>query len=200
MVSFPGESALRAERTAFLDTLRGLTDTEFDSGRTLCDAWTPRDVLAHVVGIDDSVGTYVRAAGRVGTANARIVAAARGLSRAELLERARRWAAAPAAHVRPVASLLLGDLGVHHSDVLRGLGHKHLEVPPATAAAVLREGFVLGAARAMRFRVVPDGRRAIGLPGRPVVRGTSEALGMWLSGRDSVADELQFGRDAGSRA
>ncbi|MDQ1645524.1 MAG: hypothetical protein QOJ50_1708, partial [Cryptosporangiaceae bacterium] len=30
MVSFPGESALRAERAAFLDTLSGLTDAEFD--------------------------------------------------------------------------------------------------------------------------------------------------------------------------
>jgi uncharacterized protein (TIGR03083 family) len=200
MVSFPGESALRAERVAFVDTLRGLSEAEFESGPTLCDEWAPRDVLAHVVGIDDSVGTYVKAAGRVGTANARIVAAARSLSRAQLLDRAQQWAEKPAAHVRPVASLLLGDLGVHHSDVLRGLGHKHLEVPPATAAAVLREGFVLGAARAVRYRVVPDGRRAIGLPGRPVVRGTSEALGMWLAGRDSVADELQFGRHAGSRA
>jgi uncharacterized protein (TIGR03083 family) len=200
MVSFPGESALRAERAAFVETLSGLTDAEFDAAPTLCDAWTPRDVLAHVVGIDDSVGTYVRSAGRVGTANARIVAAARRSSRAELLDRARRWAVTPAAHVRPVATFLLGDLGVHHSDVLRGLGHKHLEVPPATASAVLREGFVLGAARALRYRVVPDGRRPIGLPGRPIVRGTSEALGMWLSGRDSVADELQFGRHSESRA
>src|SRR3978361_2201718 len=121
MVSFPGESALRAERTAFVDTLSGLTDAEFDSAPTLCDAWTPRDVLAHVVGIDDSVGTYVRAAGRVGPDNARRGGAtagggrpARGWSRAELLDRARRWAATPAAHVRPVATFLLGDLGVHH--------------------------------------------------------------------------------------
>jgi hypothetical protein len=38
--------------------------------------------------------------------------------------------------------------------------------------------------------VLTDGDRAVGR-GREV-RGTREALGMWLSGRDSVADELEF--------
>jgi hypothetical protein len=136
----------------------------------------------------------VKAAGRVGVANARIVEAARSRSRAELLDRAKTWAAKPALHVRLAAYALLGDLGVHHSDVLRGLGRRHLEMPSAVGAAILREGFVLGAARAARYRVQPDGQRPLGLPGRPIVRGTAEALGMWLAGRDSVADELQFGR------
>jgi hypothetical protein len=149
-------------------------------------------VLAHLIGIDDEPGTYLRAAGRFNLANERIVAAARSRSRDDLLERAERWAAEPAPHARLAALALLGDLGIHHGDVLRGQGQRHLEVPPPVGAAILREGFLLGAARAARYRVVPDGRRAIGLPGQPVVRGTSEALGMWLSGRDSVADELQF--------
>jgi uncharacterized protein (TIGR03083 family) len=194
MVSLPGERALLAERAAFLTTVSELSDAEFDSAPTLCAGWAPRDVLAHLVGIDDSPGTYLKAAGRVGVANARIVEAARSRSRAELLDRAKTWAAKPAPHVRLAAYALLGDLGVHHSDVLRGLGRRHLEMPSAVGAAILREGFVLGAARAARYRVQPDGQRPLGLPGRPIVRGTAEALGMWLAGRDSVADELQFGR------
>lgn len=192
MVSLPGERALVAERAAFLGTVSELSPDQFDSAPTLCEGWAPRDVLAHLLGIDDAPGTYLRAAGRVNVANARIVEAGRRRSRTELLERAERWAVAPAAHVRGAAFFLLGDLGVHHSDVLRGLGRRHLEAPPEVAAAILREGFVLGGTRAVRYRVQPDGGRTIGLPGRPVVRGTTEALGMWLAGRDSVADELQF--------
>jgi uncharacterized protein (TIGR03083 family) len=192
MPLLPGERDLRSERTAFLTTIRELPVEEFESGTTLCAGWAPRDVLAHLIGIDDAVGTYVKAAGRVNAANARIVAAARSRSRAELLERAETWASRPAPHVRVAALPLLGDLGVHHADVLRGQGRRHLEMPRPVGAAILREGFLLGAARATRYRVQPDGGRPIGLPGRPVVRGTSEALGMWLSGRNSVADELQF--------
>jgi uncharacterized protein (TIGR03083 family) len=192
MPLLPGERDLRSERAAFVTTLRELPVEEFESGRTLCEGWAPRDVLAHLIGIDDAVPTYLKAGGRVNAANARIVAAARSKTRDELLDRAETWAAKPAPHVRAAALALLGDLGVHHSDVLRGQGRRHLEMPRPVAAAILREGFLLGAARAVRYRVKPDGGRAIGLPGRPVVRGTSEALGMWLAGRDSVADELQF--------
>lgn len=192
MPLLPGERDLRSERAAFLTTVRELPAEEFESGTTLCAGWAPRDVLAHLMGIDTSVGTYLRAGGRVNAANARIVAAARTRSRAQLLEQAEAWAARPAPHVRAAALALLGDLGVHHADVLRGQGHRHLEMPRPVGAAILREGFLLGAARAVRHRVQPDGGRPIGLPGRPLVRGTPEALGMWLSGRDSVADELQF--------
>ena len=192
MPLLPGERDLRSERAAFLTTVRELPPEQFESGPTLCAGWAPRDVLAHLVGIDDSVPTYLKVGGRVNTANARIIAAARSQSREELLDRAERWVAKPAPHVRVAALALLGDLGVHHSDVLRGQGHRHLEMPEPVGAAILREGFLLGAARAVRYRVQPDGRRTIGLPGRPLVKGTPEALGMWLSGRDSVASELQF--------
>lgn len=196
MPLLPGERDLRSERAAFLATVRELPPVEFESGTTLCAGWAPRDVLAHLIGIDDSVGTYLSSAGRVNAANARIVERARSRSREEMLERGERWAAHPAPHVRVAALALLGDLGVHHADVLRGQGRRHLEMPRPVGAAILREGFLLGAARAVRHRVQPDGGRPIGLPGRPLVRGTAEALGMWLSGRDSVADELQFGRSA----
>jgi uncharacterized protein (TIGR03083 family) len=196
MPYLPGEKALRTERAAFLATVSDLSEQEFDAAPTLCEGWAPRDVLAHLIGIDAEPGAYLRAAGRVGTANARIVQRAREHSREEMLRRAERWAAKPAPHARAAALFLLGDLGVHHADVLRGIGRRHLEMPRPVAAAMLREGFVLGINRALRYRVVPDGGRAVGLPGRPVVRGTAEALGMWLAGRNSVADELQFADSA----
>lgn len=190
MLLLPGEADLRSERTAFLGTVEGLSGEEFETGPTLCAGWAPRDVLAHLLGIEDEPGEYARALGRLSVAHDRIVRKARGRSRAELIARAHRWAGRPALSNRVAAYGLLGDVAVHHQDVLRGLGRRR-ELPDAVAAAVLREGAVLGVRRLRTHKVVPtDGGRAFGF-GREV-RGPREALGMWLAGRDSVADELVF--------
>jgi hypothetical protein len=114
----------------------------------------------------------------------------RRLSAAELLDRARSWAAKPALLSLTASYPLLGDLAIHHQDVLRGLG-RHRDVPPPVARAILREGSVLGVKRLKDHRAVPTDT------GRPrgrgqEVRGPAEALGMWLSGRDAVAPELVF--------
>src|SRR3954468_10833225 len=103
MPLLPGERHLRAERVAFLTTIRELPPEQFESAPTLCAGWAPRDVLAHLVGIDDSPGVYLRAGGRVGAANGRIVSAARRQSRDELLARAQKWVRSPAPHVRAAA-------------------------------------------------------------------------------------------------
>ena len=88
------------------------------------------------------------------------------------------------------AYLFLGDLGMHHQDVLRGLGRTR-DIPDPIRAAILREGMVLGAKTLMAHKVVPtDGGRSVGRG--PVVRGTSEALGLWLAGRKGIDAELEF--------
>lgn len=171
--------------------MESLTPEEFEHGRTLCTEWAPRDILAHLIGIDEMVGEYVKAAGRLNTANARIVERMKGLSREEMLERARRWAESPALLARTASWGLLGDLAVHHQDVLRGLGRTR-EVPEACAKAIMREGLLFGAKKLRKYRLVPtDHGRAMGRG--QVVRGTAEQLGMWLAGRKSVATELVFG-------
>jgi uncharacterized protein (TIGR03083 family) len=188
---FPGERDYRAERQALLATMESLTPEEFEHGTTLCGGWAPRDVLGHLLGIDEAPAEYVKAFGNVGKGNAAIVDRMRALDRAQLLDRARAWAAKPA-RLSLVASYgLLGDLGVHHQDVLRGLGRTR-DVPPAIGRAILREGMVLGLPKLRSFHVEPtDTGRAAGL-GRPV-RGTAEQLGLWLAGRSSVEPELVFG-------
>lgn len=188
---FPGEKDFRAERRAVLATMESLTPEEFESGPTLCEGWAPRDVLGHLIGIDEAPAEYVKAAGNVHKANARIVERMRTLSREQLLDRARDWAERPAT-LSLVASLgLLGDLGVHHQDVLRALGRRR-EVPPPVAKAILREGMILGAPKLRRYRVeATDTGRKVGRG--QVVRGTAEQLGMWLAGRRSVEPELVFG-------
>lgn len=190
-MTFPLEDELRAERRQVVATMASLSDEEFANGRTLCSEWAPRDVLAHLIGIDDRVVEYVKALGRVRLANRRMVDRYASWSRERLLQRAERWAQEIAATTRPVSAFYLGDCAMHHQDVLRGLG-KEREVPDASADAILREGLLLGGARRLlTHRIIPtDGGRPLGRG--PEVRGTREALGMWLGGRSEVAAELQM--------
>ena len=189
-MELPGEGALRQERAEVLATLRSLTHDELRHGPTLCEGWSPADVLAHLIGVDEGLPEYARAYGRISTANQRIVARMRDLDDEALLARAEAWAAQPAVTTRLGAWYLLGDVAVHHQDVLRGLGRSRA-IPVASRDAILREGMVLGARRLLRYRVVPDdGGRAVGR-GR-VVRGSTEALGLWLCGRRGLEGELTF--------
>ena len=188
---FPGEKDYRAERKAFLATMESLTPEEFENGTTLCAEWAPRDVLAHLLGIDEAVGEYVKAAGNINKGNARVVARFKGLTREEMLAHARRWAEKPAFLPLAASWALLQDLAIHHQDVLRGLGRSR-EVPAASAKAMLREGLLFGGAKLRKYRIEPsDHGRAMGRG--QVVRGTAEQLAMWLAGRDAVATELVFG-------
>jgi uncharacterized protein (TIGR03083 family) len=185
------ERALREERAAILETMAGLDEVDFERGTTLCAGWAPRDVLAHLVGIDLHRDEYARAFGHVNRANARIVARLRTLDRTDLVALADRWAAVPVLTSRVGAVGLLGDHAVHHQDILRGLGRNRV-VPEASAAAILREGVILGGRRLLTHRVEPtDGGRPLGRGRR--VRGTREQLGMWLAGRRGIDRELDFG-------
>ncbi|GAA4146486.1 maleylpyruvate isomerase family mycothiol-dependent enzyme [Actinomadura keratinilytica] len=192
-ISFPYEDELRAERRAMVDTMADLSDEEFQSGRTLCSRWAPRDVLAHVIALDYFLASYLPYGPRINAANQAQVDRARPLSRDRLMEWADKWADRPSTAGRAGAALLLGDLGMHHQDVLRGLGRERA-LPDAVATAVFREGLQLSLwlnRRVLRYRVVPtDGHRPVGRG--PQVRGTREALGLWLAGRDSVEGELEF--------
>ena len=186
----PGERALREEREAIIETMRSLTDDEFEFGETLCEGWRPRDILAHVMGVDRSMSEYVRAGGWVSTANEVIVAKARSLSREELMSKADVWVQRPAPWTRAAAWWLLGDNAIHHQDVLRPLGRKRV-IPEQSLNAMLREGALLGARRLLQYRVEPtDGGRAMGHG--QVVRGTREALSLWLAGRSIPTSELSF--------
>ena len=186
----PGEHALREERRAIVETMRSLDATTFETAPTLCDGWAPRDILAHVMGVDRALPQYVRAGGWVSTGNEIIVRKARARSAEELLADAEEWVDRPAPWTRMSALWLLGDNAMHHQDVLRPLGRSR-EIPQACRDAILREGAFLGARRLLSYRVEPtDGGRALGRG--EVVRGTREALGLWLAGRQGIEAELTF--------
>ena len=193
-MSLLGVDVLVLERTRFLDTIDSLSDEEFESGPTLCTKWAPRDVLAHLIGTD-TPSTYLRTGGRVNPANASQVDQARSISREQLTATGRRWAADPSGASRALARFLIGDVSVHHQDVLRGLGRTR-ELPPEISGAIFREGVVLSTGtkrNLLRYRVEPTtrGGRTLGRGTR--VRGTSEAIGLWLAGRKGLDTELDFG-------
>lgn len=187
------QAVARAARHAFLDTVEALTDAEFDDGPTLCAGWAPRDVLAHLIGTAD-IGRYLPAVWRLHQVNAEVVAAGRRLRRETIIAMGRQWAQLPKAVDRRMAGLLLGDVAMHHQDVLRGLGRSR-EIPRAEEAAILTEGVSLTLQKAqptlLRYRVEPT--NGVGRPrGRGIpVRGTAEALGLWLGGRD--VSDVQIG-------
>jgi uncharacterized protein (TIGR03083 family) len=184
---------LVAERQRFMDTIESLSDEEFEHGRTLCAAWAPRDVLAHLIGTTQ-LTRYVRSGLRVNAVNNEIVVEGRRLGRAELTRRGHEWSSSPSATDRASARLLIGDVSVHHQDVLRGL-ERTREIPAVAAGAIFREGVLLsiGTKRnLLQNRVEPTtvGGRTLGR-GR-TVRGATEVLGLWLAGRKGLDAELEF--------
>lgn len=186
MTSETDREVVRVARRALVDTVAGLTDAEFDGGATLCAGWSPRDVLAHVIGTAE-LGRYLRAPWRLHQINAEAVAAGRLQSRPELIAAGRRWAELPKRADRALSKLLLGDVAMHHQDVLRGLGRTRV-LNPVEEAAIFAEGVSLTFQKLQptlfKYRVEPT--NGVGRPrGRGIrVRGTAEALGLWLGGRD----------------
>ncbi len=186
----PGEDDLRIERGQLMDTLDSLTPDELESAPTLCAGWSPRDLLAHMLTVEDGLGYYLRSFGRISAANEKAVEELRATDLETLLVRGRRWAAEPGLVSRVAAWGLLGDNATHHQDLLRGIGRTR-DIPEASRRAILREGSVLGVKKLASYRVVPSD---IGKPrGRgQEVHGTAEALGLWLSGRQGLEPELTF--------
>jgi uncharacterized protein (TIGR03083 family) len=130
----------------------------------------------------------------VNAANDQVVAEARSLTRAELLARGQRWAHSPSQPSRALARFLIGDVSVHHQDVVRGLGRRR-ELPPDIAGAIFREGIVLSTGtkrNLLRYRLEPTTAGGHRIGRGKTVRGSSEALGLWLAGRQGLEAELEF--------
>jgi uncharacterized protein (TIGR03083 family) len=181
----------RADLAAFLETL---TPQEWHAP-SLCDGWTVKDVVAHMVSYEEltTFGLVKRfAKGRVVHANEVGVEEFAPMSPQELMDFLSR-------HLRPRGltagfggMIALVDGTVHHQDIRRALGHPRT-VPVDRLERILP--LVPGNPR------LGAGRRIRGLRLRatdvtwqhgngPEVSGTGEALLMAMTGRHEAVNEL----------
>lgn len=184
------------DRADLADFLGGLPAAQWDAP-TLCERWSVRDVVAHVISYDDlgPAGFIGRlAAGRFDPDRANQVGVDQyaSLSPDELLAELQ-------GHLRPagLTARFGGRIGlidglIHHQDIRRALGAPR-EVPRERLAAALPFAKVAPPIRAFsRVRGLRLVATDIGWSsGRgPVVEGPAEPLLMAMAGRTASLDEL----------
>lgn len=187
----------RQERAELLALLSSLAPEQWEEP-SLCNDWTVRDVVAHVLSYDDLTARQTLhrfISGRLSTAriNAAVLAEFDSASPEQLLHRL-------STHLRPTGlpagmggRIGLTDALIHHQDIRRPLGlhrviaHERLRValPTAIFAPVVQ-----GIRRVYDVCLV-----ATDMPwqfGRgPEVRGSAEALLMTVAGRTVALEELK---------
>jgi uncharacterized protein (TIGR03083 family) len=182
----------RSDLAAFLETL---TPQEWNA-RSLCDRWTVKDVVAHVVSYEDLTpfGLVKRfAKGRVVRANEVGVREFAPMPPQELMEFLRR-------HLRPkgltagfAGMIALVDGTVHHQDIRRALGYPRI-VPVDRLERILPlvpTNPRLGAGRRIKGLRLTATDVAWQHGDGPEVSGTGEALLMAMTGRQHAVDELR---------
>ncbi|MCW2557322.1 MAG: hypothetical protein JWP55_1286 [Mycobacterium sp.] len=183
--------AERADLAAFLGTL---TPQEWHA-RSLCDEWTVKDVVAHVVSYEELslLGLMKRfAKGRVVHANDVGVKEFAPLSPQELMEFLGRHL-----HPRGLTAgfggmIALVDGTVHHQDIRRALGHpRTVPVDRLERILPLVPGNPrLGAGRRIKGLRLSATDVAWEYGDGLEVSGTGEALLMVMTGRPEVIEEL----------
>ncbi|MCB0973500.1 MAG: maleylpyruvate isomerase family mycothiol-dependent enzyme [Actinobacteria bacterium] len=178
----PTAMIMLRERRNLLSTLSQLDDATFETGSTLCDGWAPRDVLAHLIGIDEQAARYVLNGPFVNRVNAEIIDEARRLSRDQIMAQAARWGGYVPFTSRAIAFHMLGDLGIHHLDIAVP-NNVDVVQDPRVEAAAYRVGALMGARKLLNHKLVPtDHQWTLGRG--TTVEGPCALLGVWASGRD----------------
>lgn len=182
------------ERTDLAAFLATLTPQEWTMP-TLCDKWTVKDVVAHILSYEElsPLGLMKRfLKGRVLRANEVGVAEFAPMAPQELMDFLGQ-------HLRPQGltagfggMIALVDGTIHHQDIRRALGHPRT-VPVDRLARILPlvpGNPRLGAGRRIRGLRLEATDIAWQHGEGPEVTGTGEALLMAMAGRPSVLSEL----------
>jgi uncharacterized protein (TIGR03083 family) len=186
------------ERRRVADLVDSLDSAQLRA-RSLCDAWTVKEVVGHLVAAvaasnSSVLRLLVRSGFNIHKANARLATLMATRPAAELAATLRAHAEDP---FRPPVVGYAGqltDLQIHGQDIRRPLGLPHDLQPDRLRVSL---DFLVGG-RAVGF--VPK-RRPVGLRfeatdldwawgGGPLVRGTAEAVMLALTGRRAVIAEL----------
>jgi len=190
-------ATISSERKALADDLGSLTDAQWDT-KSLCDAWTVRDVLAHMTATAKiSPGTFF----------GKLISSGFSLTKVQEKDIARERGSSPAETLANFKSILdsrksppgpkdtwLGEVVVHSSDIRRPLGIDH-QFP--TDAAVQVADFFKGS-----NLIIGAKRRIAGLQLRatdadwtngtgPEVAGPIASLVMAMTGRKAALSDLK---------
>lgn len=192
--------AVHTERHALIDDLAGLTPQQWDAP-SLAAGWTVHDVAAHLV--DNARTTPWRLLRAMVAArfdfdrqNARGVAAARGATPAQTLERLRAVAdrtSGPPTFLAALESRLVEEIA-HGEDIRRAVGITRSYPGEALVAAIryqarTPEAMGGGKGLASRVTIVADDAD-LTLGQGPQMRGPAPALLMLLTGRRHALAEL----------
>lgn len=193
-------SAVHAERCALIDDLAPLTDQQWEVP-SLASGWSVHDVAAHLV--DNALTTPARLLRAMIAArfdfdgqNANGVAAAKGATPAETLDRLRAVTdrrTGPPTFLAAVESRIVEEIA-HGEDIRRALGIERAYPPEAVAAALAYQAKTpesMGGARSLVGRVTLVADDAdLRLGQGPQVRGPALALLMLATGRRHALGEL----------
>jgi uncharacterized protein (TIGR03083 family) len=178
---------LIAERRELLALCHGLGPAEWEAP-SLCAGWRVRDVVAHVIGGERDLGSFVQARGEVEEANALSVERRAEVPVQQLLVELEEIAAVQGL-ARVFAGLFLVDNWIHQEDVRRPIGRPR-EQDPDRLQWILRWTRVTPYSRGKTLRLVAtDLDYAVGHG--PEVRGPAADLIMAVSGRTSAARHLE---------
>jgi uncharacterized protein (TIGR03083 family) len=189
-------SAAHAERAALADDLAGLDDEQW-AQTSLCGRWVIEEVVAHLTAAA-SIGPLrwfagaVRARFDFDVFNDRRLAAHRGATPAETLQRFRRVITSTTAPLGPTAAWL-GEVIVHAQDIRRPLGL--CRTPPVEVVTPVAN-FYCGRDFTVASRSAINGLRLEATDGcfatgsGALVSGTTLALTMAMAGRHAYCDDL----------
>lgn len=186
----------RAEREDLLELLERLTPDQWNVP-SLCEGWTVRDVVTHLLSYDELgprrlAARFARGMFLVDRVNAAGLAENAARTPAELVALLREHLTPSGLTAGLGGAIGLTDGLIHQQDIRRPLG-EFRKIPAERLVPALRTalfGPVLrGVLRVRDVRLVAtDIDWAFGRG--PEVRGTGEALLMAVAGRRAVADEL----------
>lgn len=192
--------AVHAEREALIADLANLAPQQWETP-SLADEWSVHDVAAHLV--DNALTTpwgLLRAMAKArfdfDRQNANGVAAARGATPAETLDRLRAVAdrrTGPPTRLAALKSRLVEEIA-HGEDIRGALGIRR-DYPPAAVVAAIRyqartpDGMGGAASLAKQVTLVADDAD-LRLGTGPEISGSALALLMLVTGRHHALDEL----------
>jgi uncharacterized protein (TIGR03083 family) len=186
----------RAEREDLLRLVEGLTPEQWRAP-SLCEGWTVRDVVAHMLSYEELgprqlAARFARGLFLVNRVNAVGLAENAGRTPAELVDLLREHLTPSGLTAGMGGAIGLTDGLVHQQDIRRPLGEQRV-IPAERLVPALRTalyGPVLrGVLRVRDVRLVATDM-AWTFGRGPEVRGTGEALLMAVAGRKAVAEEL----------